>query len=153
MPISFRIFKTKRAGSWADGEGAFRFGGRWNSRGARLLYTAESLSLAALEMLVNLNADELLEKYSFATVEFKENYILPVEKFRDLPKNWNVYPAPIGIQQIGDEWMRSMRSLVLKVPTAVVPNEFNYLINVEHKDFVKIELGKPQKFGFDERLK
>ena len=153
MPTSFRIFKTKHTGSWADGEGAFRFGGRWNSRGARLLYTAESLSLAALEMLVNLNADELLEKYSFAAVEFKENYILPVEEFRDLPNNWNVYPAPIAIQQIGDEWVRSMRSLVLKVPTAVVPNEFNYLINVEHKDFVKIKLGKPQKFGFDERLK
>ena len=135
-----------------DGEGAFRFGGRWNSRGTRILYTAGSLSLAALEMLVHLNNEEILLSYSFATTEFDESLILPVEKFRTLPENWNASPSPLEIQRIGDEWAEKQASVVLKVPTSVLPVEFNYLINVGHREFSKVKLGKPQTFTFDERL-
>lgn len=135
-----------------DGEGAFRFGGRWNSRGTRILYTAASLSLAALEMLVHLNDEEVLFAYSFAAVEFDESLILPVEEFRDLPKNWSASPPPLEIQKIGDEWVSSEASVVLRVPTSVLPVEFNYLINVRHPEFSEIKLGEPQTFTFDERL-
>ena len=135
-----------------DGEGAFRFGGRWNSRGVRILYTAGSLSLAALEMLVHLNNEEILLSYSFATAEFDESLILPIEEFRTLPENWSVSPPPLEIQRIGDEWAETHASVVLKVPTSVLPVEFNYLINVEHPEFTKIKLGKPQPFTFDKRL-
>ena len=135
-----------------DGEGAFRFGGRWNSRGIRILYTAGSLSLAALEMLVHLNSEEILLSYSFASAEFDESLILAIEEFRTLPENWSVSPAPLEIQRIGDEWAEAQASVVLKVPTSVVPVEFNYLINVEHPEFSKVKLGKHQTFTFDERL-
>ena len=135
-----------------DGEGAFRFGGRWNSRGTRILYTAESLSLAALEMLVHLNNEEILLSYSFATVEFDESLILSVEKFRTLPKNWNDLPPPLEIQTIGDEWSQKKASTVLKVPSSILPVEYNYLINIEHPDFSKIKFNMPQSFTFDERL-
>jgi RES domain-containing protein len=135
-----------------DGEGAFRFGGRWNSRGTRILYTAGSLSLAALEMLVHLNNEEILFSYSFATAEFDENLILSVKDFRTIPENWSASPPLLEIQQIGDEWEREMASVVLKVPTSVVPVEFNYLINVEHPEFSKIKLGEPRAFTFDERF-
>ena len=137
---------------WFDGEGAFRFGGRWNSRGTRILYTAESLSLAALEMLVHLNDEEILLAYSFAAAAFDESLVLPVEEFRALPENWSASPPPLEIQRIGDEWAREQASVVLKVPTSVLPVEFNYLINVRHPEFSKVKLGEPQTFTFDERL-
>lgn len=135
-----------------DGEGAFRFGGRWNSRGTRILYTAGSLSLAALEMLVHLNNEEILLSYSFAIAEFDKSLILPIEEFQTLPENWNASPSPLEIQRIGDEWARSKASVVLRVPTSVLPVEFNYLINVEHPEFSKVKLGEPQTFTLDERF-
>lgn len=84
---AFRIFKTKYRDSWADGEGAFRFGGRWNTRGTRIIYAAESLSLAVLEMLVNLNNEEPLLTYSFAEVEFEKRSVLDIRDFVSLPRN------------------------------------------------------------------
>ncbi|MDQ3748862.1 MAG: RES family NAD+ phosphorylase [Acidobacteriota bacterium] len=135
-----------------DGEGAFRFGGRWNSRGTRILYTAGSLSLAALEMLVHLTDEEILLSYSFATTEFDESLMLQIEEFRVLSVNWSDSPSPLEIQRIGDEWAQSKASVVLRVPTSILPVEFNYLINIKHPEFSKVKLGKPQTFTFDERL-
>lgn len=152
MVTTYRICKTKYATTWFDGEGAYRYGGRWNSRGTRILYTAGSLSLAALEMLVHLNDEEVLLAYSFAAAAFDESLVLPVEQFRALPENWSASPPPLEIQRIGDEWAREQTSVVLKVPTSVLPVEFNYLINVEHREFSKVLLGKPHTFTFDERL-
>lgn len=153
MITAYRIFKTKHERSWSDGEGAFLFGGRWNSRGTRILYCAESLSLAALEMLVHLNSAELMSSYSYAKLEFEEKDILPVEKIAKLPKSWSVSPPPMEVEQIGDEWAASMTSLVLRVPSAIVPGEFNFLVNVAHKDFNLIKRGKPRQYIFDARLK
>ncbi len=153
MVTTYRIFKSKHSTSWHDGEGAFRYGGRWNSRGTRLLYTSGSLSLAAVEMLVNLNSEELLYSYSYATVEFDESLILPVEKFRKLTANWNASPPPIDVQRIGDDWAMSARSPVLKVPSAAIPIESNYLINIGHEQFTSFRLGMPTAFTFDSRLR
>ncbi len=153
MITAYRICKTKYAAAWFDGEGAFRYGGRWNSRGTRILYTAESLSLASLEMLVHLDSEQLLLAYSFAVAEFEDELVLPIEEFTKLPKNWSDSPPPLEIQRIGDEWVKSKVSVILKVPTSILPIENNFLINVEHPDFAKINLGTPQAFTFDERLK
>lgn len=153
MLTTYRICKTRFSATWFDGEGAFRYGGRWNSRGTRVLYTAESLSLASLEMLVHLDSAQLLLSYSFAKAEFEEDLILPIEKFAKLPKNWSDSPPPLEIQRIGDEWARSKASVVLQVPTSILPIESNYIINIEHPDFAKIKLGTPNVFTFDERLK
>jgi RES domain-containing protein len=87
MPQVFRICKTKYAATSFDGESAFRFGGRWNTRGTRIIYTAGSLALAVLEMLVHLDDDALLLKYSFIKAQVPPELILPVEKFRRLPKD------------------------------------------------------------------
>ena len=152
MLTTYRICKTRYAATWFDGEGAYRFGGRWNSPGTRILYTAGSLSLAALEMLVHLNNEEILLAYSFATAEFDENLILSVEDFRTMPENWSASPPLLEIQQIGDEWEREMASVVLKVSTSILPVESNFLINVAHPEFSKVKLGKPQPFTFDKRL-
>jgi RES domain-containing protein len=153
MPTVYRICKTKYAGSAFDGEGAYRFGGRWNSRGTRVVYAAGSLSLAALEMLVHLNDEEMLFNYSFVAAEIPPDLILKIEDFRPLPANWNDSPAPIAVQQIGDDWVKSAASAILEVPTSIVPLEKNYLLNPAHADWVKIVIGDPQNFVFDERLK
>lgn len=152
MLTTYRICKTKYVAAMFDGEGARLYGGRWNSRGTRILYTAGSLSLAALEMLVHFNNEEILLSYSFAAAEFDESLILPVEEFGTLPENWSNSPPPLDIQRIGDQWAQSRTSVVLKVPTSVLPVEFNYLINIEHPEFSKVKLGEPQTFTFDERL-
>jgi RES domain-containing protein len=148
----FRICKTKRAREAFDGEGAFRFGGRWNSRGTRIVYTAGSLALAALEMLVHLDDDSMLFEYSFVPAEVPPELILPVEEYRALPKNWSASPAPSAIQRIGDAWAREKASAVLEVPTSIIPREKNYLLNPAHADFSRIKLGEPQGFAFDTRL-
>jgi RES domain-containing protein len=149
----FRIAKTKYADTAFDGEGAFRFGGRWNSRGTRMIYTAGSLALAVLEMLVHLDDDSMIQKYSFISAQIPEELTEKVENFLPLPKNWSISPAPLEVQEIGNKWVRKNVSAVLEVPSSVIPLEKNYLLNPAHKDFKKIFLGKPQKFGFDERLR
>lgn len=149
----FRICKTKYAANAFDGEGAFRFGGRWNSRGTRMIYTAGSLALAALEMLVHLDNDSMLLNYSYVPAEIPKLLILKIEDFKPLPKNWSISPAPLEVQEIGDEWVRKNVSAVLEVPSSVIPLEKNYLLNPLHPDFREITLGNPQKFRIDERLK
>jgi RES domain-containing protein len=152
MLTVFRICKTKYAQSAFDGEGAWRFGGRWNSRGTRIIYTAGSLSLAALEMLVHLQDEQILLAYSFITAQFDEELVLPVEEFRQLPDDWSASPAPVQVQQIGDDWAQSGASAVLEVPTSIIPLERNYLLNPAHPDFKRIRIGTPEEFVFDERL-
>lgn len=153
MPTVYRICKTKLVGNAFDGEGAFRYGGRWNSRGTRIVYAAENLSLAALEIIVHLDDDAMLLEYSYIPADVPAELILQVEDFRSLPENWNHSPAPVVVQQIGDEWARELPSAVLEVPTAIVPLEKNYLLNPAHADFSKIVLGEAKKFEFDERLR
>ena len=152
MLTTYRIFKTKYSYAWFDGEGAFRFGGRWNTRGRRLLYSSGTLSLALLEVLVHLEKDEMVPQYSLATLTFDEHLVSDVTEIADLPNDWSGPMLSAEVRAIGDEWCRSLRSVVLKVPSIVVPNEFNYLINVEHEDFDKVKLGDPERFVFDDRL-
>lgn len=154
-----RIFNSIFASSWNDGEGAFRYGGRWNSRGRRVLYVSDSLALATLEILVNLGVEDILDDetimtdYSFAEVGFSKDMILSVDDIALLPENWRVYPSLDEVRKIGDDWIASNTSAVLQVPTAILPIEFNYVINLDHKDIQKIKFGKPERFVFDERLR
>jgi RES domain-containing protein len=149
----YRICKTKYAGRAFDGEGAFRFGGRWNSRGVRVVYTAGSLALAALEMLVHLDDDELLASYAFVAAQIPTALILPVASYRALPEDWDASPAPAELQQLGDDWAREQTSAALEVPTAIVPREKNYLLNPAHPGFARIKIEAPEPFAFDERLR
>ncbi len=153
MLTVYRICKTKYAATAFDGEGAYRFGGRWNSRGTRLIYTAGNLSLAALEMLVHLDNDELLMAYSYVAAQIPADLVMPVASFRALPKDWHASPPSVATQQIGDDWARANASAVLEVPTSIVPLENNYLLNPAHSDFAKITVNAPQRFLFDERLR
>lgn len=152
MPRAWRIVKASRAPDAFDGEGARLYGGRWNSPGTAVVYTAQSRSLAALELLVHLQASQLLMAYSSIPVEFEDALIETVDPERVTP-NWRDYPAPSALQRLGDRWAAERRSAVLKVPSVVIPGEINFIINPRHPDFGRLAIGAPQRFEFDSRLK
>ena len=147
-----RIFKSKYAGAWFDAEGAFRYGGRWNSPGSRLLYTSCSQSLALLEILVHLDQDRIVSAYAAATISFSDEQLMDVTEFATLPASLNDPTVNPELKEIGDAWTRSLRSLVLKVPSVIIPAEHNFLINAEHPDFGDLARSESQQFLFDRRL-
>ena len=134
-----------------DGEGARLYGGRWNSRGVAIVYTAQSQSLAALEMLANAESTTLLQNYVLIPVEIDPNLIRTVDALT-LPKNWQTYPPPQELRNIGDQWAAQGTSCALQVPSVIVPAESNFLLNPRHADFRKLKIGKPVRFRFDPRL-
>jgi RES domain-containing protein len=148
---AWRITKRKRIRSAFSGEGASEFGGRWNNAGTAIVYTAQSQSLAALEMLVHLDSSELLEKYVLLGADFDQSLIRSIEPSA-LPRNWRSDPAPASLRSIGDDWILAGTSVVLRVPSALVPEENNYLLNPGHRDFARVRVGKPVAFRFDPRL-
>jgi RES domain-containing protein len=116
-----------------------------------VVYTAQSQSLAALEMLVHLESPELLANYILFEVGIDESLISRVESFQ-LPKNWRVDPPPTNVRAMGDSWLVGGASAVLRVPSALVPGENNFLLNPHHKDFPKLQVGKLLPLRFDPRL-
>jgi RES domain-containing protein len=148
---AWRIFKKKHKASAFTGEGARRYGGRWNSKGNSVLYTSQSPSLAILEILVHLQSHELLEDYLLASISFDENFVevLPAAK---LPAVWRRHPPPPSLQKLGDLWLQNKTTAVLQVPSVIVAAECNYLLNPAHPDFSRCIFGKPQPFRFDPRL-
>jgi RES domain-containing protein len=148
---AYRMIKEKFAKTAFTGEGARLFGGRWSSKGFPLVYIAENLSLAVLEMLVGLEDTGLLSSYVIFEVEFEEK-LVEVIKGTDLPKDWQLFPHPISTQKIGDRWLAEGRSAILSVPSSVIPAERNFLINPRHPDFQEITISTPFPIDIDPRL-
>lgn len=152
MTISaWRIVKTKYLREAFDGEGARLYGGRWNSPGNRVIYTAEHASLAVLEVLVHLESSIPLTAYSLVKVEFEESLIEELD-VEELPPDWRISPPPVDVQSIGDQWIDEVRSAVLKVPSAVLPIESVYLLNPRHPEFESVRISAAIPFSFDKRL-
>lgn len=150
MPTAWRLTKTKHVGTAFDGMGASAAGGRWNSCGTAVVYCSATLSLAALEVLVHLNARTRLS-FSALAVDFEDSAI-EVLDLAGLPSTWRDNPAGLETRRRGDQWVAEYRSLILAVPSAIVPTELNYLINPAHPDFKQLKVGAPQSFAFDPRL-
>ncbi len=151
MPTVWRIVKAKHAASAFDGEGARRSGGRWTSVGRRAVYTSSTVALAALEMIAHLDSTVPLPAYTLIEATVPEPLITAVD-LAALPSNWRQYPSPPELRMIGDGWLDAKRAAVLKVPSALVPVEYNYVINPEHPDFALITTGDPTGFPLDPRL-
>lgn len=147
----WRLSKYKFSKDAFSGEGAKLNGGRWNSKGSPMIYTAEHESLAVLEILVGLEDPSILPCYVLFQVEFDES-LVEVVKDDALPGDWRASPPPLSTQEIGDNWASGARSAVLCVPSVVIPNERNYLLNPLHPDFGKISVGDPTHYDFDPRL-
>lgn len=151
MVEAWRIVKSKYVAGAFTGQSASDYGGRWNSPGTRIVYTASSTSLALLEILVHLGFPQTLPSYSLILAVFDEDLLLQLD-IPSLPDNWREHPAPRETQTIGDEWIAGGRSAVLAVPSAIIPHEMNLLVNPLHPDFTKITLHDPIAFPIDGRL-
>ena len=151
MVTAWRIVSANYKDKAYTGDGAQVHGGRWNSKGVAVVYTAGSLSLASIEMIVNLPAPKLLQKYIRISARIGLDLVSDLSEV-DLPGDWNSRPIAPSTRAIGDLWVKKQSSAVLKVPSIVVPDEYNYLLNPAHPDFAKIEIGKPIIYFFDSRL-
>jgi len=147
---AWRITKRQHAKTAFSGSGARKYGGRWNSPGTSIVYTAETQSLAVLEMLVHLEQPDLLQRYVLIGVGIDEALIEKLDRSR-LPRHWRSAPA-VELRAIGDEWAANQTSVALRVPSALVPAENNLLLNPAHADFEKLVIGDPVSFAFDQRL-
>lgn len=134
-----------------SGEGAFLYGGRWNNKGVYALYSAAHISLAVLEIVVNYDRgiSAILPKYNLIEIQIPETFIIEID-ISILKKGWtNDFEYT---QYIGDEFLQSKSMMALKIPSAVIPEEYNYLINPLHSDFKKIKITKNNLYGLDNRL-
>jgi RES domain-containing protein len=150
--LAWRIVKQKHAKDAFRGEGARRYGGRWNSKGTAVVYTAQSQSLAALEIMVHAEFPDLLEHYAAIPVTIEDGFIEKLD-VATLPKDWRAYPASCAVRAIGDDWAASGTSVALKVPSVVIPSESNFLLNPAHRDFAKLKVGEATAFEFDPRFR
>lgn len=134
-----------------DGEGAYLFGGRWNSRGVRVVYAATSLSLAAMEAFVAL--EPKLQPNDFVSIEGEIPEAPKIERLDlgSLPRNWQKIRDE-SLRRFGDDWIKTGKSVALLVPSAAVPGEWNLLLNPAHADFPKVKFREPQPFEFDVRM-
>jgi len=147
--ISYRLVKEKHAHRAFDGEGARLYGGRWNSQGGSVVYTSDSLALCCLEIFVNLPLYDLLKDFVYIKLSFDEKLVQDV----DLHESWNDRPVSKISQGIGDVWLQEQGSAVLMVPSVIIPEGNNYLINFNHQDSNQIKIGDPISLAFDSRLK
>ncbi len=152
MPKVFRVGKQKYVETALEGLGAKRHGGRWNSKGTPVVYASDSIALAALELLVHLKRPETLVRYVIMQLEFADDQVLGLER-DDLPPDWRNNPPPPSTAEIGDEWFDNGASLALAVPSVVVPEQYNFLLNPEHPDFQAVaDQAVLFPFGLDQRL-
>jgi RES domain-containing protein len=147
----FRIAKTQHIRN-LSGTGAMLHGGRWNRKNIPIIYTSENRSLATLEYLVHVPLWMTPRDLSIAVLEIPED-ISPDQIFiNDLFHDWRDYPAPPELAELGSEWALSKSSLLMRVPSVVVMNEFNILMNPLHPDIARVAISHVEKHTFDHRL-
>ena len=146
----WRIVPARFADGAFSGEGARLFGGRWNRKGLPTVYTAESRSLALLEMMVQ--DDPLRAHYLLIPAFVPSGVSLRKLEAAELGADWRALSARDRLQAIGNDWLQAKESCILSVPSAVVPAERNFLINPLHADFSSISIGNAESLGTDVRL-
>lgn len=144
----FRITKEKYAHQLAaSGNEA-----RWNYKGEKVIYTASSRSLASLELMVHLSGVQLVVPYKIVVIKVPASIRINEVLKRQLPENWSGLSPYKETQRLGSSWLKSTDSSLLKVPSSIVNEEFNYLINVNHPDVKKFSIIDIEDHLFDRRL-
>ncbi|EJJ3962340.1 RES family NAD+ phosphorylase [Salmonella enterica] len=151
--ILYRLTKTRYLMTAWSGLGAKEAGGRWNSVGTAMVYLSETASLTMLETLVHINAPPLLDDFTLLSLDVPDEQIQTFDMNR-LPDNWASEDAPAELALYGDNWAESGSSIALRIPSALSPVEFNYLLNPAHPElFDLMATVKKIPFRFDSRLK
>jgi RES domain-containing protein len=149
----FRLCSRRYQATAFSGLGASLAGGRWNYRGESVVYLGGTLALAALECLVHFSHQTLPDDYVCLTVTVPKGVKTETIDPALLPADWWEEDPPVTTQALGSAWVQRNASLLLRVPSAIIPSEFNYLLNPQHRDFGKLRIALPEKFRFDPRLK
>ena len=148
---AFRIAKTQHIRD-LSGIGAVLYGGRWNRKNIPVIYSSVNRALAAVEFLVHVPLSIVPSHLSIACLEIPDDIIPEQILMTQLPSNWRDYPAPPELADWGSEWALSRRSLLLRVPSVVVVNEFNLLISPKHPDINRVTISQVESYLFDKRL-
>ncbi|HOY48063.1 MAG TPA: RES family NAD+ phosphorylase [Flavobacteriales bacterium] len=153
--VVYRIEREKYIDTTLSGVGAsLSEGVRWNSLNTRIVYTSESRALALLEVSVHLDLSEDLPNDRYLIeIEIPDDVLIQEVMLADLPKDWNAQPPSLITQVIGDDFVRYNESAILKVPSTIIPQEFNFLINPNHQDAAKLRVLNAFNMQFDSRLK
>ncbi|GAB3427808.1 RES family NAD+ phosphorylase [Niabella aquatica] len=146
----YRIVRSEYSDD-LTGQGAFLYGGRWNTKGQYAVYAAEHISLAVLEIVVNYDRTltPLLPSFHLVEMQVPDANITEIEQSA-LKKNWS--SDMDYTRYIGDQFLQSESDLVLKIPSVVIPEESNFLLNPRHTDLKKVSIESVRKYGLDDRL-
>lgn len=145
--IVWRICSRKYRASAFSGVGGLYVPGRWHPQGYKIVYTAESLALASLEIFVHLESNNA----PLVAIKAEIPDQLAMAKVGRLPNNWQEVSTYPLLQKIGQDWLISKKTPVLQVPSSIVPVEYNYLLNPQHPD-LQVTLEPPIEFKFDRRM-
>jgi RES domain-containing protein len=135
-----------------SGRGAEINGGRWNNKGVPVLYTACSRALAVLEVAVHIPFGIIPKDYFMTLIDVPDSISIVKIDITSLPYNWNRNPLVKATQYLGDDFLNDITNLIIRVPSATVSGDFNYLINPRHPDFQLIKIISAEPFEFDSRL-
>lgn len=125
---------------------------RWNSKGRQVIYAAESRSLACLENLVHRSGLALQQDFRTLVISVPDSCVPETVPLTGLPDGWRSLMDLSPCQRIGDAWVSGQRSLLLRVPSVIIPEEFNYVVNMQHPDFRKVRIVRREAFLFDPRV-
>lgn len=146
MTEVYRLVRADRADHVLSGEGARLYGGRWNPPGSPVVYASESRALAVLETFVHLTLEARSMRFLLFAITLPSRVRLTRVPASRAPRTF------AGSQQLGHEWLAGGAALALVVPSVIVRQELNYVLNVNHPQFAQVRVGKPEPFSFDERL-
>lgn len=148
----YRVLREAYARAPFDGEGAYRFGGRWSSPGTRLSYASQHQSLAMLEYFVHLEKDDPPGDLVVAIADVPDGVTRQIVRPAALPSNWRDPAAPPELAHFGDEFVQDDKQCMLLVPSVLAPAENNCLLNPAHGDFKKIVVHEPEPLNYDQRM-
>lgn len=152
----YRLCKQRHAKTFKDafsGYGAYQYGGRWNRKGQYAAYTSSSIALATLEILVHADLEDLPNDLVCASIKVPDGIAIHRIEPHQLPNNWrNNDPTPNALADIGSNYLTQNKHLLMQVPSAVIPSEYNYIVNPLHTDFSRLTDFQLSRFEVDPRL-
>lgn len=148
--IVYRLTKSAYALD-LSGKGAELAGGRWNNKGTALLYTSSSRALCLAETMVHISTDALLIDFHMISIDVPADNLFFISR-EQLPPDWRNIPAPPSTRQIGDQFCQANQHFVLQLPSVIIPEEYNYLINPNHPESHQMKVIHAEPFTFDTRF-
>jgi len=152
LSLVYRVLRRAYARTAFDGEGAYRYGGRWSSPGTRLCYTSEHQSLAMLEYFVHLDQDDQPDDLVLAVADVPNDLTRANVDTSRLPPNWRASAAPPELARFGDDFTQGGKGCLLLVPSVLAPSENNCLINPAHPDYQRIVVRATESLNYDSRM-